>query len=70
MTDEERSKIGIESLPKDLYEAIQVAENSHLLKETLGEYIFEQFLRNKRVIWEEYRSQVTPYEIEKYLPIL
>ena len=70
MTDEERAVVGIESLPVDLHEAILVAEKSKLLRETLGEYVFEQLLRNKRVIWDEYRAQVTPYELERYLPIL
>jgi len=70
MTAEERAEFGIESLPVDLHDALTVAEKSDLLRETLGEYIFEQLLRNKRIIWDEYRAQVTPYELEKYLPIL
>jgi glutamine synthetase len=45
-------------------------EKSELVAETLGEHVFEFFLRNKRVEWDAYRAQVTPYEIERYLPML
>jgi glutamine synthetase len=70
MTPEERAAAGIEQLPEDLHDAILEAEKSELLRETLGEYIYNQLLRNKRIIWEEYRAQVTEYEIQNYLPIL
>ncbi len=70
MTPEERTSAGIEQLPEDLHDAILEAEKSELLRETLGEYIYTQLLRNKRIIWEEYRAQVTEYEIQHYLPIL
>ncbi len=70
MTPEERREAGIEQLPEDLHDAILEAERSELLKETLGEYIYEQFLRNKRILWDEYRAQVTEYEVKKFLPIL
>ena len=45
-------------------------EGSELVAETLGEHVFDFFLRNKRAEWEEYRSQVTPFELERYLPLL
>ncbi len=45
-------------------------EDSELVAEALGEHVFEFFLRNKRVEWDEYRSQVTPYELQRYLPTL
>ena len=45
-------------------------ENSNLLKETLGEHIFENFLHVKSKEWNQYRMQVTNWEIEKYLPVL
>jgi len=70
MTEEERKAIGIESLPGDLNEAIEAAEKSKLLKETLGEHVFEYLIRNKKAEWTEYKAQVTEYEIKKYLPIL
>ncbi|MCM8800132.1 MAG: glutamine synthetase family protein [Candidatus Omnitrophica bacterium] len=70
MTDEERKKMHIESLPGDLYEAIKITERSDLVKESLGEKVFDYFIRNKKLEWDEYKQQVTQYEIEKYLPIL
>ena len=53
-----------------LAEAISVMERSELVAETLGEHVFDFFLRNKRQEWEEYRRQVTPFELERYLPVL
>ena len=43
-------------------------EKSQLVRDTLGEHIFEWFLRNKRAEWDSYRTQVTPWELERYLP--
>ncbi len=70
MTAEEREERGIKVLPGNLSEAIAVARKSTLLRETLGEETFEKLLRNKTAEWNEYRSGVTPYEIEKDLPVL
>lgn len=70
MTDEERKKEGILSLPGSLIEAIEEAEKSKLLKATLGEHIFNKIIENKKIEWDMYRTQVTEYEIKKYLPIL
>jgi len=70
MTDEERKRLGIESLPEDLLEAIKITEKSQLVKETLGGLLFDYFIRNKKLEWDEYKAQVTQYEINKYLPIL
>ena len=70
MTDEERRAAGIRSLPEDLYEAIRLASESKVLREGLGEHVLEFLLRNKREEWDDYRSQVSPYELERYLPIL
>ena len=70
LSHEEREKLGIQSLPADLGEAIQEAENSELLYKALGEHVFSRLLELKRAEFEDYRVQVTPYEIQKYLPIL
>jgi len=70
MTDKEREEQGILSLPESLWEAVQFTLKSDLMRETLGEHIFEQFIRSKIIIWEEYHAQITPHEIKKYLPIL
>ncbi len=70
MSAEERQARGIKTLPSSLGEAIALAEDSELLREALGEYIFNSFIRNKKIEWEEYRATVTDYEISRYLPIL
>jgi glutamine synthetase len=70
MNDEERRELGIESLPSDLWEAINLMEQSELVREALGEHIFNQFLRSKKITWEQYRCQISRYEIEHFLPIL
>jgi glutamine synthetase len=70
MTSEERLAEGIGSLPTSLTEAIEVMEGSELVAETLGEHVFEYFLRNKRREWNEYIVGVTPWELERFLPRL
>ncbi|MBI2238501.1 MAG: glutamine synthetase [Actinobacteria bacterium] len=70
MTEEERSAAGIRSLPEDLVEAIHLAEESKVLRDVLGEHVHEYLIRNKREEWDGYKTYVTPYELERYLPIL
>jgi glutamine synthetase len=70
MTEEERREAGIESLPEDLSEAIRAAEGSELLHETLGTHVLEYLVRNKREEWDAYKAYVTPYELDRYLPLL
>ena len=70
LTEPERAALGIAPLPQSLGDAIKVMEISELVAETLGEHVFDFFLRNKRAEWEEYRSQVSAYELDKYLPVL
>src|SRR5438477_6771127 len=70
MTDEERGAAGISSLPADLSEAIRLAEDSKVLREALGEHVHEFLIRNKREEWDGYKAYVTPFELERYLPVL
>ncbi|GAA2181732.1 type I glutamate--ammonia ligase [Brooklawnia cerclae] len=70
LTDRERSSMGIDTLPRNLENAIAVMEESELVAETLGEHVFDYFLRNKRAEFDEYRRQVTPQELETLLPRL
>jgi glutamine synthetase len=65
-----REAAGITSLPGNLFEAIQELEQSALVRETLGEHIYEKLLENKRIEWDEYRIHVTGFEVERYLPML
>jgi len=70
MTAEERLAEGVTALPGSLEEAIIEMEQSELVAEALGEHVFEWFIRNKRIEWDEYKTYVTPFEIQRYLPIL
>jgi glutamine synthetase len=70
MTAEERLAEGVTALPGSLEEAVIEMEQSELVAEALGEHVFEWFIRNKRIEWDEYKTYVTPFEIERYLPIL
>ena len=67
LTDGERRALGIQPLPSSLSEAIAAMEESELVAETLGEHVFDYFLRNKREEWLAYRAQVTSYELDRYL---
>lgn len=70
LTERERKSLGIDPLPENLDEAIGMAEDSELLAETLGEHVFDFFLRNKRAEWAAYREQVTAYERARMLPVI
>jgi glutamine synthetase len=70
MTPEERAAEGIGSLPGSLADALALMEGSELVAEALGEHVFEHFIRNKRTEWSEYKAQVTPWEIDRYLGTL
>ncbi len=70
MDEEARDRAGITSLPGNLFEALQEIEKSELARETLGDHIFNKFVANKKIEWDRYRTHVSQYEIEKYLPIL
>lgn len=70
LSDAERRAMGIEPLPQNLGEAISLMEKSELVAETLGEHVFDFFLRNKKQEWEEYRSEVTAFELKALLPVL
>jgi glutamine synthetase len=70
LTPEELASEGIRPLPESLHDAITAMARSELVAETLGEHVFEWFIRNKRAEWSEYARQVTPFELERYLPVL
>jgi len=70
MSPEERERKGIITLPGSLIEATHLAEKSELVREALGEHVFNAFITNKKIEWDLYRAQVTDYELERYLPIL
>ncbi|MEA4848826.1 MAG: glutamine synthetase, partial [Clostridiaceae bacterium] len=63
----ERAEYGIESLPRDLYEAVQELKNSELMKKVLGEHIFDRYIEAKLMEWDEYKTKIHHWEIEQYL---
>ncbi len=64
---EKRREMGIGNLPDNLHHALSFMEESDLMRETLGEHVYEHFLRIKHREWEVYRTMVTPWEIDNYL---
>jgi glutamine synthetase len=67
LDDQERHALGVAPLPRSLDEALDEMERSELVRHTVGDHIFEWFLRNKRSEWNEYQAQVTPFELNRYL---
>ena len=70
MSEEEKKRRGIGTLPASLWEAIQLTEESELVRKALGDHVFNAFIQNKKIEWDQYRTQVTEYELQRYLPIL
>jgi glutamine synthetase len=70
MSDRERRALGIGPLPDSLAEALAAFESSDLVRSVLGSDLIEWFVRNKMDEWREYRAQVTPFEIDRYLSML
>lgn len=70
LSDRERRAIGIQELPHNLDEAIRIMDESELVAETLGEHVYDYFLRNKREEFAAYRRQVTPWELERHIRTL
>jgi len=69
LTDSERKEKGIETLPDNLGYAVAITEESELVKRTLGDHIFQRFIELKKKEWDNYRIQVSQYELDKYLSI-
>ena len=70
LSDEERAKEGIKTLPGSLIEAITLTEKSELVREALGDHIFNNFITSKLVEWNRYRVNVTEWELKEYLSVL
>ncbi|HQC92988.1 MAG TPA: glutamine synthetase, partial [Microbacteriaceae bacterium] len=70
LTDAERRALGYAPLPASLDHALEYMEESELVAETLGEQVFNYVLLNKRKEWQEYRAQVTPFELKSNLEML
>jgi len=70
MTDEEKAELNIEMLPGSIEYATKLAEDSEFVKEVLGEHVFRKLIANKKIEWDDYRTHVSQYEIDKYLTML
>ena len=70
MDEKARAAAGITSLPGSLHQAISLVEKSELVRETLGDHIFNKFVENKKLEWDRFRIHVSQFELERYLPIL
>jgi len=67
MTHYERKKLGIVELPESLGEALDEMENSEIVRKILGDVVFKNFLVEKRKEWDLYRTQVTDWEVNRYI---
>ena len=70
LAPDDRRRLGIEQLPETLGEAVELAAGSELVLRTLGEHMFNRYVEIKRQEWEDYRLQVTRWELDRYLPVL
>lgn len=70
MSESARKKAGIETLPQDLSQAIDRTQGSDLVRNALGDHVFEKFIANKKIEWANFRAQVTGYELDQHLKIL
>ncbi len=70
MSPEAREKAGIESLPGSLGQAIECTKDSEVVRHALGDHIFDKFIHNKMIEWDRYRTHVSQWELDTYLPIL
>ncbi len=69
MPEEERIARGIGTLPSTLYEAVKLTRESEVVRKALGDHVFNSFVQNKLIEWDSYRTQVTGYELNRYLPV-
>ena len=67
LTSEELKEAGIDCVPGNLIEAVEAAEADPFVKETVGEHVFNAYIEGKKNEWDEYRTQVTEWEINRYL---
>jgi len=70
LSDAEREEMGINTLPESLGDAIRNAEKSEMLKRALGDHVFNRLIEIKKKEWNEYRIQLTKWEMDKYLAVL
>jgi glutamine synthetase len=70
LTPEQRAERGIVSLPETLGEAIDEFAKSELMRRAFGDHIFDNYVKLKRQEWDDYRVQLTQWELDRYLAVL
>lgn len=70
MSDSERAKLDLQTLPTSLDEAIRLTEKSDLVRSILGDHVFDKLIANKKIEWARYTSHVSQQEVDDYLPML
>ena len=69
MNEEERHELGVETLPQTLGEALEELARSEVIREALGEHIYDRFMEAKTIEWTHYRTRVHQWELDNYLPV-
>jgi glutamine synthetase len=69
MSFRERRRYRIDELPRDLHEALELLAKDEVIRDALGEHIYERFVEAKQEEWDEYISRVSPWEVERYLSV-
>ena len=67
LTEQDKKRLGIESLPADLHEAVECLKSDDFIREVLGEHIYDKYIEAKEAEWNDYRAAVTQWEIDEYL---
>ena len=67
LTEQDKKRLGIESLPADLHEAVECLKSDDFIREILGEHIYDKYIEAKEAEWNDYRAAVTQWEIDEYL---
>lgn len=67
MTEEERRAAGAEALPDNLSKALEAFEEDSFMKDILGEHTYARYIECKSKEWNEYKAQVTEWEVDQYL---
>jgi glutamine synthetase len=70
MTEVERTELGVENLPNNLKEAVDLLKEDEIVKAALGKHIYEKFVSLKRLEWDDFRSAVTEWEIKRYIKVI
>jgi len=70
LTKEQRESLGVENLPDNLKEAIDLLSEDKLMRETLGNHIFDKFIEYKNKEWNDFKKTVTEWEVNRYIHLM